>query len=118
MIYTGARVPEETTAWIETQLLNEEGVGFKPTTLTLLLYEYHRGTVIGTGRRDILADCDSDGNISYQLAPEDHAMIRARPEEGRVALLEWSWDGGTREGRREIHYTVENLRKVPATSPP
>lgn len=110
------RVAENSTSRLTATLVDLDAVGFKPDAVTLLLYDLDSRAVINSKDRvSVLSSVDANGNVSLELTPADNAIVGSRWLEKHVALFEWSWSSGTRQGKHEIVFTVRNLDKVPVT---
>jgi hypothetical protein len=109
---------ERATARLTCTLTEEDGVtGFQPTTLVLTLYDDRTGAIINS--REALnvlnaniGTVSSEGAVALLFTPADMAVVGGVPYETHVALLEWTWSGGTKAGRHEIVFVVRNLAKV------
>lgn len=93
------------------------------TEVLLTLYVLGKGTIVnGRNKQDILnangVTLVYGGNplvttLTYQMDPADNQVLGPEHIEHHVALLEWKWDGGTKEDRHEIVIPVENMMMVP-----
>lgn len=93
------------------------------TEFLLTLYLLGTGTIInGRNKQNILnangATLVSAGSplvttLTYQMDPLDNQVLGAEHVEYHVALLEWKWDGGTKQDRHEVVIPVENMMMVP-----
>jgi hypothetical protein len=87
-------------------------------TLTLTLYDKATGTIINSRNdQDVLntngVSVDGSGNVVWIMEPEDNAVVTATSKvEKHIALFEWTWDSGNKEGRHEVVLQVKNLTKV------
>jgi hypothetical protein len=110
-------ITEGATAILVFTIQDEDGVaipGSSLDTCTLTLYDQRSRTVINAQTdTDIKALVDESGVASVELEPADTAIVNQRRAlEAHVALIEWSYDGGTKAGKHEILHTVRNLAKV------
>lgn len=121
-------LPENTTPILRAKIVDELGgplSGDVLLTLTLTIYNRDTGTIING--RDHVNILNANGGVVYdayendvlvsrllfQLTANDMAILEdSLPGEGRVALLEWSWNGGASRGKHEVWFTVENLEMV------
>lgn len=116
-------IAELTTQRLTARIRDENGVGFKPDTLTLLLYDVATSGVINSRNRVSIRDANggtlsATGLLTLQLDPADTVIVgtnnsAAGAKERHIALLEWTWGGGAKAGNHEIEMTVVNLAKVP-----
>jgi hypothetical protein len=96
------------------------GVGFKPTTCTLLLYDEATGEVINSRTRVNVRDANggtisSDGALVFELTPDDNVIVtpgRSVQRERHIALFEFTWDSGTKAGKHEVEFTVVDSDQV------
>jgi len=111
-------LPERTTQYLGLTFLDETGAGFKPTTLTLTLYDVSTRQIINSrDRQDILdlngATVTAGGVLSLRLDAADTVVVTdGTQDERHIALLEWSWSSGTKTGKHEIEHRVANLDRV------
>ena len=115
-------IAERTTAELTARLYDEVGNAIDVlllTTLTLTLYVKDDPTTIINSRNgqnvlninDVVVD--SNGNLTWIMAPADNAIIDDNDEsEVHVALFEWTWSAGAKAGRHEIEITVQNMENV------
>jgi hypothetical protein len=89
------------------------------TTLTLTLYDKDTGDIINSRNdQDVLntngVTVDGSGNLTWIIDPDDNAIVTSTSKvEDHVALFEWTWNSGAKEGRHEVFLHVKNLTKVP-----
>lgn len=112
-------IAEESSAKISGTLDDLDGTGFKPETLTLTLYDQATGEVINSRDAQSILDANggtvsSAGAFELTLSPDDNVIVGSGRRETHVALIAWTWDSGAKEGRAEVHITIENLANVPA----
>jgi hypothetical protein len=106
-----------TTSRLTMMITQEDGVtGFKPTTLTLTLVEKTTQSIInGKNETDILIYCDANGNLSLEMTPADQALLDSSilgSIEVHQAILEWTWQGGTRKGAAIVEYVLQRNANV------
>lgn len=115
-------IAELTTQKLTARIRDENGLGFKPETLTLLLYDAATLAVINNRNRVNIRDLNggtvSDtGLLTLQLDPADSPILATNgavgSKERHIALLEWTWAAGAKAGKHEIEIVVMNLAKVP-----
>lgn len=115
-------IPERTSAKLTTQLQDEDGNGIPAGSLgTLKLTLYVAGSpasvINNRNKQDVLningVIVDSQGNLSYQMTPEDNQIIWDQTQERHIALFEWTWQSEARAGKHEILMQVINLESVP-----
>jgi len=116
------RIAEKSTRTLRFVTADENGdaVGAAElATLTLTLYDKRSKTILNSRDHQSILNAnggtvDASGNGELVLADADNALVsQGRSSEMHVALIEWTWAGGTKSGRHEIVLTVENLQKVP-----
>lgn len=89
------------------------------STLKLTLYDLISDAIVnGRDKVNVLnangGTVDAQGLFTWQGSPADTAMGTPEGDNTiRVALLEWSWAGGSRVGRHEVMFEVRNLGHVP-----
>lgn len=107
---------ERTTPLLEFDIVDENGVGFKPETLTLTLYDVESGAIVNSkSAEDVLSSCDDAGHVAYWFAIADTAIQLHRTgktQETRRALFRWTWSAGARAAAHEIEFTVEDNSQV------
>lgn len=127
------------TPRISFQIVNEDGVGFRPDTLTISVYDV-AFTPLATSRRttvpaygstplvdtivhdrndvDVLAQCDASGNVELTLETEDTAVdvpTGSLPTEARRRILfTWTWDSD-KVGKHEVILTITPDRETVAS---
>lgn len=91
------------------------------TTLTLTLYNADTmdGAIVNDRDHqdaltaDDITVGDTDGSITWTLAPEDTAILNPRRgHERHTALFEWTTNTGT-TGSHEVTFLVANVRQRP-----
>jgi hypothetical protein len=106
---------EGTTPLLEVDILDEAGVGFKPSELKLYLWDVKSGQIVNSRNGiDVLSSCDNDGHFAFWTTAEDNTMVDpvTNITEIRKALLVWKW-GSSRVGAHEFSYPVENHPHLP-----
>lgn len=117
-------IPEATTPVLAFQIVDADGDGFLPDTLTLTLYASPRlgesaGPIVNSrDAQDVLnangVTVDSSGHVSWQMTAADTACVRSgSASEIHVALFQWTWDSGNKAGKHEIAHAIANLQHVP-----
>lgn len=115
-------VPEKSTSLLTGQLVDETGAAIPAAQLTTFALSLYAAistlpiinsvaavNILNTGRGTV----DSSGNWTITLTPADNAIVGTDPgHERHIALLEWTWAGGTKGGKHEIEFSVRNLDKV------
>jgi hypothetical protein len=113
------RIVERTTPRITFSIVDENSVGFKPTTLTLTLYAPDSDQLLGgrEAQQNVLdangVTVGANGEVVWQTTAEDNAIVGSAPaDETHVALFEWSWDAGAKRGKHELVMGIVNLARV------
>ncbi len=116
-----ARFNERTTGRYTAVLVDESDVPVGSTiitALTLTLYDKASGAIINS-RNDQNAlnangvTLDVSGNLAWTVSYLDNVILDSgKHVEHHVALFEWVWASGTKEGRHEVAIQVVNLEKV------
>lgn len=114
-----------TTPRIKFRIADEDGTGFKPSTLTYSVYDVDFKATPATqtivnGRNDVdaLAECDVDGNVLMFLAAADtdvdvpDGCVPATLQ--RRILFTWTWST-TRVGKHEVILTIAPDRETVAS---
>lgn len=112
---------EETTRFLTATIEDEDGDGFKPEALTLLLYDVETGQVVNSRNRVSVLDANggavtAGGVLTMELLPADNVIVGSRTgktSETHRALFEWTWASGTRKGKHEVEFTIEENSQVP-----
>lgn len=105
-------IAERTTPTLTLSLVDEDGDAI--TSVTAITLAIHQGGEVVRARASV-ADDFSAGTLSVRLAPEDTRILGSGSRETHTALIEWTWDSGTRHGKHEVIYTVANFALVPAS---
>lgn len=114
-------VAEKTTTRIELQLTNENDLPLTDVavgTVTLWLYEERSKAVLnsrsGTDIRNVNGGTLSPSALlTLLLSDDDNALAQPTAlRETHIALISWTWDAGTKTGRKELSFTVYNQAKV------
>lgn len=112
------QIPEKSTCRIFGTLLDENNDPVplaSLTALTVTLYDQSTKTVInGRSTQDIKGTnggtVDANGLLTLVLSPLDTIVITSSVEkEKHVALIRWTYNAGTKEGKAEIIHTIANL---------
>lgn len=112
-------IAEGSTPVFSFQILDADGDGFKPETLTVTLYDYRDKSIINSRDHvDILdvngGSVDAEGNVIWELEEGDTPIVHSDSNlETHEALFEWSWDSGNSKQKHVIQHAVINLTKVP-----
>lgn len=119
---TADLIPELTTQKLAYRVLDEDEVGIPGAsllTLTVTLFALESESIINS-RSDIdilganggsVPDANGDGN--WVMLPADNAIIDGEAFEDHIALLEWTYGTGPKQGRQPIRLRVGDLVKVP-----
>ena len=114
-------VNEKVTALYTADVQDHEGnaiAGSSLTTLTLTVYDKSTGDIINSrNAQDVLntngVTVDGSGNLTWIIDPDDNAIVTSTSKvEKHIALFQWTWDSGNKEGRQEVMLHVKNLTKV------
>ncbi len=119
---TADLIPESTTQKLAYRVLDEDEIaipGASLLTLTVTLFTADTETIINArSGTDILGanggsvpDANGDGN--WVMAPADNAIINGKQYEDHIALFEWTYGTGPKQGRQPVRLRVANLAKVP-----
>lgn len=128
-----------TTPRLTFQIVDEDGAGFLPDTLTMSVYDVSytptatsiRTTVPPFGSTpladsivnsrndvDVIADCDADGNVELHLVAADTTIdvpVGTVPSTyRRLILFTWTWDTD-KVGKHEVILTIAPDRETVAT---
>lgn len=112
---------ERITARYTATVKDETGIAIPAaslTTLTLTLYNRADGSIINSrNAQDVLnannVTVDSAGLITWTMQPADNPIVDdTREIERHVALWVWTYSSGTKTGRHETEFDVENFAKV------
>src|SRR5690606_4766872 len=111
-------VGEGTTALITGTIRDHAGLGFKPDTLTLTLYEQLSGTILNNRDQESILDANggtvsSAGALAAKRSPAHNALLsQTRSHEDHVALLRWTYNGGADAGWAEVVFRIHNQLKI------
>jgi hypothetical protein len=105
-------------------IVTEDGIGFKPDTLTMSIYDVTvaadlAASLIVNSRNevDVLANCDNGGNLALTLQTGDTAVTVPNglvPSQiKRKVLFSWTWDTD-KVGKHEIIIPIIPDRKTVA----
>ena len=114
-----------TTPRISFQIVDPDGVGFQPDTLTMSVYDYvdtedppADQLVNDRNDVDILDFCDADGNVAFYLEAEDTELVVPASELAiqpkRRLLFTWTWDSPVKVGKHELILTIAPDRETVA----
>lgn len=107
------RVPERVSFRLGGTIKNAAGVaiaGSALTTATLTIYDVVTGTpVTGYDDRDVKSLIGADGVYAIDVLPIGSSILNPkRPEEAKVALLEFTYNSGAEGGMFRHLFTVVN----------
>lgn len=127
------------TPRITFRIVDEDGLGFQPDTLTMSVYDVSYtpapagprttyppfnatplvSTIVNSRNDvDVLANCDVDGNVELHLLTGDTAIdvpTGMQPFEARrLILFTWTWDTD-KVGKHEVYLTISPDRESVAT---
>lgn len=117
-------LPEDTTATLLLNLVDEEDDPLPAevlTALTLTYYDLDTLTILNDRQeQDVLnahnVTVDSTGLVTWELQQEDTAIVSSGVRlEWHRALWTWQWGFPVRQGRHEVDIEIENLQYVPET---
>lgn len=105
-------------------VVNEDGIGFKPDTLTMSIYDVtvaddvaSSGIVNSRDAVDVLANCDNGGRLAVTLQAGDTAVtVPSGLTPSRIqrrVLFEWTWDTD-KVGKHEVLIPILPDRKTVA----
>lgn len=115
-----------TTPRITFTIKDEDGIGFQPETLVLSIYDYDDSVdpptdslINSRNDVDVLAACDSGGNVAYWLTAADTDLDVPDRETAicpqRRLLFVWTWDAGAKVGAHEIIIPIRPNRETVAS---
>lgn len=129
-------VPESSTPAMRFRIVDGDGVGFKPETLRVTLWNYLDRAIINNRYRVDIFDVnggtiDVNGLVQWAMTREDTAIInsdetvmldtsrilptsalQALGLETHIALFEWTWLSGEQNSSHEIEHRVQNTVKI------
>lgn len=118
-------VCEKTTCQLTLQLTDETNANMtsaQVSTLTLTLYEKRTGTVINSRTASNILNANggtlsSSALLTLALAVLDNVLVtqtaaQTVAREDHVALIEYTWSGGAKAGKKELTFAVINQAKV------
>ncbi len=118
-IIDDVEVPEKKTSLLTLALTDETDAVLTGgvTTCTLTLYDKATRSIINSRNAQTILNANGGaiaaGVLTLTLSDQDNAMVySAADTEEHVALIEWTWNAGTKKGVKEITFTVINLEKV------
>jgi len=106
-----------TTPLIEFQIVDPDGVGYRPDTLLMSVYDYSvledvasQAIVNDRNDVDVRDACDEDGYVSLYLGADDTTIIPMPAVERalmpmRRILFAWTWDED-KVGKHEVILTI------------
>jgi hypothetical protein len=109
------------------QIVDEDGQGFQPGTLTMTIYDFACACLVPPTSSivnekndiDVLANCDTYGNVEVFLEAEDTTLdldAACRPSVlPRRILFRWTWDSPTKVGKHEVVITLVPDRELVAS---
>lgn len=112
-----SKFPESATARINGTIEDEAGVGFKPSTLVLTLYDLESDIIINSRNAQNVLDQNgvvvaSNGGLVWTVSPLDMIILDStKDEETHIALFEWTWASGVKAGAYEIEIVVKNMHR-------
>lgn len=97
-------------------------VGFKPTTVTMTLFDLDRaeegiaGAIVNSRlNSDITSSVSAGGVLTLNLTRADMAMLDSTKQSERRGLqIAWVYNGGADRGERQFTFTVKR-NKVPTS---
>ena len=129
------------TLRVRFQIVDEDGIGFRPDTLAMSIYDVTTGSpfvydtiyrlsgsvtgplvtsasVNGEDDVDVSSFIDANGNVILYLTPEDTdipvpAVIVAQHHQRRI-LFKWTWESPTKTGKHEILFKLVPDRETVA----
>ena len=116
-------IVEEGTTPILTMTLQDQASAPIPlvalTTLTLTSYDVRTGTIINSRNAQSVLNANNgtyhatSGLFTWELQPADTIRVSATaPIEEHAALLQWSWNSGTKVGADVTRYFVRDVGPV------
>lgn len=123
---TASRIVRESTVAKYTAVLQDEN-GLVVSvdeldTLTLTLYNLADGTIINSRAEQTVLNThnvtlDGSGNLAWEVQPSDNIIVgthlRAGELEPHMALFQWTWDSGQKQGRYEVQIDVQQVSEIP-----
>lgn len=114
-----------TTPRIRFQIIDEDGLGFKPASLQMTIYDVDfsvkpatQAVVNSQNDIDVLDSCDADGNVELILGTDDTAVdvpTGCKPAtRSRRVLFTWNWDDD-KVGKHEVVLTIAPDRETVAS---
>jgi len=112
-------VCERTTCQLVFTFTDEAGATIVAgvSTCVLTLYDKLTGQILngrsGQSVNGVNGGTITSGVLTLVLSEADNTMYsQVRRQEEHVALIEYSWAGGTRYGKKEVVFSVANQAKV------
>ena len=109
----------DTTARITGQIVDQDGTGFKPTTLLMTIFDVEKHTAGSAALIaedvDVIADCDANGNVSIDLTRAQMVMKDAtKDSERRAVRFVWTYTATADRGVR-LFFFVLLKEDIPTT---
>lgn len=119
-----APILQGTTPRISFQIVDEDGAGFQPDTLTMSIYDVDfevdpatQAIVNSRDDIDVLSDCDAQGNVELFLSADDTEVTVPTARNPltleRRLLFTWTWDTD-KVGKHQIILTILPDRETEA----
>lgn len=111
-------IAELSTPIVTFQIVNEEGIGMLPETLSLTLFDRETKTIINErSEQDVLntngITIDENGNVEWVMMANDNPIIDdTKNVETHVMQFNWSWSNSMKNESAEIWINVINLAIV------
>lgn len=107
-------IPEKTTPTLSAEFRDGNNTLIATlTTATLTLYNDRDGSIINSRNNFDVSASVSGGVLTFVLATADTAIVdTTQLTETHIALLQWTWDSGSKSGKHEIEMRVKNLTKI------
>lgn len=105
-------IPEKSTAALEFDFLDHAGValGVNPDTALLTLCDKTTVAIINDRNQTNVLGSSTLGHMNFQLDAADTIFVNAaKKREVHVALLEWTWNSGSRSGKAQIEMTIVDM---------
>lgn len=111
-------INEKSTPIVAFKIVDQDGVGFKPETLRLTLYDRKTNTIINSrDAQDVLDNndvlTDIEGNTTWHMQVLDNIIVTATlTSEEHIALWHWTWNDGEDSDYYELIIRVRNMNRV------
>jgi len=122
---TDTPINERTTRRINFKVLDEDGVGIPAAsidTITVTLFEERDEAFINSRDHVDIKNTNGgeldrngeDGLGGWTMDPEDNQIVRtaSKEEEYHIALFEWTYSAGNKDGKQPVRLKVLNLQHV------